>query len=714
MLKRVIETEMGEQGIDRAVLLDGICTEEDFCIWMEEDEPVVWLMQVHAMVQRLGRSVDKYDVMLTEEEYALVLGRSEIWRLIRRGELERAEAAIAEYGESFKKSSLDMVKIPEGERALQQQFLALSQAEIARRRAAPYSEQLEIILGGLRQTIPDAAWEKRQGELWPDRTWFKTRRLHLLELFLLARFARVWECMGQEEGNKCALYERGADGALVSDEVFSWYRELAAYISGKARDRADVGKLYPLMCYRMAENRLRRIFGGNAWWGGDVEVGLLPEEVAITFMAEGEDEQEEFRDAQECMRILESLTDALHCLALAQKQYPLFRKMENMRLALLRRIPLFGEHTVEENTWRVLGRAWEGMCRAVRRRNAGNAKIIGVRGALSEEGMCDFDSLDTDYMERSMHNFRELLSGRMELHGWDIYGLGDGIYADPKKSLRPILSGKANPKPKKLRALQDRLGMSWKKFDPGFLTEDDAEYKKYARMMRAYYSGEIEEGRKLLEELEEKIDWEYMTNEQFAAYWDALFDWKCGKITEKGKNKEMWKLLEHSGVKREKFAEVGCSLTRMEWRALTEITWNPEGEDLAFLLKVLEKQKEYLEKTGKAGFFREYYIKIFYCLCYIEREMGNLDEAEQYTEEGLGLMYEMNLYTQWGAFLFEKFRIIEDRKQGEMEDGDFEYIRQAYAVEKMFLESKMGCIAFEKYLNEHYEQNVLADMKGEC
>lgn len=46
------------------------------------------------------------------------------------------------------------------------------------------------------------------------------------------------------------------------------------------------------------------------------------------------------------------------------------------------------------------------------------------------------------------------------------------------------------------------------------------------------------------------MDWKYETNEQFATYWDALFDWQEGKITESEKNAEMWKVIEYSGIKK--------------------------------------------------------------------------------------------------------------------------------------------------------------------
>lgn len=173
----------------------------------------------------------------------------------------------------------------------------------------------------------------------------------------------------------------------------------------------------------------------------------------------------------------------------------------------------------------------------------------------------------------------------------------------------------------------------------------------------------------------------------------------------------MWKVVEHSGIKKERFAVAGGSLLRQEWRALMEVAWNYEGEDLDFLVKALKKQKGYLEDKGNIGFFREYYIQILYCLCHIERERGNLDEAEQYADQGLRMIYCLDLYTQWGALLFEKFWIVKNKNQKkEMRYEDFKYIRQAYAVEKMFLKNEHNCKIIEGYLSEYSKQDVLADI----
>lgn len=760
MLKKVIEREMREQNIDRTILFDGICTEEEFFLWEQDEEPSLWLMQICAISQRLGKSVDKYDVVVDDEEFLLALRRNKIALLVRRGKLKEAEEAIEEYKRFLRKveeivreegeancgrrrenisgSSNAGTGLLRGEWALHRQFLALERAEIARRRGVSYPEQLEIILFGLEQTIPKTVWEKRGRRILPSHRWFVTRRLHLMEQFLLSRFIRVYECM--EQGR-----ERG-------EEAFLWYRELASYLLTTAKDRADVMKIHPLLCYRMAENRLHRIFGRNVWWEEDTGREI------ITFVEKGVEEVEEFRYAEEYMQTLKFLTEGLTELSLTQKQFPLFRKMEKMRLSLLQRIPLFGDHTAEESTWRVLERAWEGLCRVVwekennenrvaeaaatKEMNSGtmsdgtgigmdrgvdgNKEITECEGMtytehILQENIINIEHIgyktfintgdfDVDYTERSVHNFRELLGRRMQLHNWNVYELGDEIYADPKKSLLPILKGKAKPKPKKRRALQERLGISLKKFDPGFLTLDNTEYKKYAHMMREYNEGRFNEGQKLLEELEEKMDWNYTTNEQFGLYWDALFSWKEGKITEEEKNQEMWKILEYSGIKREKFIEIGADLTRTEWKALVEIAWNREGEELLFLQQVFKCQKEYLEKESRVSLYPEYYIKILYCLSSMAREAGDLDEAEYYADKGLCAVYEMNLYIQWSALLFAKFRIVEDRKKRKMEEEDFEYIRQAYAVQKLFEKNSFDYEFTEKYLQKYYKRDILADI----
>jgi hypothetical protein len=81
--------------------------------------------------------------------------------------------------------------MPKGEQALHLQFLALAWEEIARRQKRPYTEQLEIILNGLLQTISKTVWGVYQGKILLQRRWLKTLRLHLIEQFMLARFVII-------------------------------------------------------------------------------------------------------------------------------------------------------------------------------------------------------------------------------------------------------------------------------------------------------------------------------------------------------------------------------------------------------------------------------------------------------------------------------------------------------------------------------------------
>ncbi len=229
------------------------------------------------------------------------------------------------------------------------------------------------------------------------------------------------------------------------------------------KERADFGKLYPLLCYRMAENRLHRIFGKNTWW----KDAFCPERTFTLFAAKDADSAQGFRDARECVQILETLTNALELLRQTQKQYPLFRNMEHMRLMILKNMRIFGNYTTEENVCRVLGEAWEDVRKMVLYKKEEGAAVNGSRSGEKMDGIATriwdddaavYENFDPDYMEQNLHTFNEFLQKRMELHGWDIYALGDGIYAEPKKSLIPIFQGKAKPSRKSLKCCRNALG----------------------------------------------------------------------------------------------------------------------------------------------------------------------------------------------------------------------------------------------------------------
>ncbi len=98
MLKQVIKDEQAEQKLEWTVLLDGICETEGYRLWMEEGESTIWMMQVHAIVQRLGRSVDKLDTILWgEAEYVLAWWRGQIWKKIRQGETGKRFCGIRNF-----------------------------------------------------------------------------------------------------------------------------------------------------------------------------------------------------------------------------------------------------------------------------------------------------------------------------------------------------------------------------------------------------------------------------------------------------------------------------------------------------------------------------------------------------------------------------------------------------------------------------------------
>lgn len=171
-------------------------------------------LEVDALLQRLGKAADKYFIVLDSGEYRLAIMRTWIQVYLRRGKLLQAEYAIKKY------------EIEHGANApLHRQFLYLMKAELLRRQKAPFSKQKEIILSGLFETI--------------DRHEFSSKivehnRLHLMELFLIERYAAVLE----EEGDK--------------QSAVLWYKGLIKRFEHERRDIADRQKLYPFAAYRLA------------------------------------------------------------------------------------------------------------------------------------------------------------------------------------------------------------------------------------------------------------------------------------------------------------------------------------------------------------------------------------------------------------------------------------------------------------------------------
>lgn len=203
--------------IDPEILTKGLCNPDmlkKYGISIEKPEKLLG----DALWQRIGKSVEKFDIYLEHDEFEAAMARIHIQLLIRRGKLKEAEDAIHNYR-----------KTKAGSNPLHIQFLCLQYAEIYRRRNVPYDKQMKNLRKGIRQTIQVQA-------LSPDIA--EKHLFSLLELLLLERYVFLLE---EKEPSKAT----------------SWYPVLEKYLTqtapdGTPRDLADNSRLLPPLYYHYA------------------------------------------------------------------------------------------------------------------------------------------------------------------------------------------------------------------------------------------------------------------------------------------------------------------------------------------------------------------------------------------------------------------------------------------------------------------------------
>ncbi len=201
------------QGLSRKQLAEGICSETALRNY-ETGKCEPEKLCADALLQRLGKTADKYYIRLGDEEDELAKQRTWMQVSFVRGKIGVAEYAIVKYQNM--KGTKDK---------LHRQFLALMRAELLRRKNAPLGEQKKMVLSGLFETL-------KKREL--SRELLKIRVFHLLELFLLQRYAILLEQTGEKE------------------EAVRWYEALLRRFEREKRERADRQKLYPLTAYHLA------------------------------------------------------------------------------------------------------------------------------------------------------------------------------------------------------------------------------------------------------------------------------------------------------------------------------------------------------------------------------------------------------------------------------------------------------------------------------
>lgn len=216
-----------EQGISREVLCRGLCSEEQLRR-LELEEQSTEKLVVDALMQRLGKSVNKYDLLLEDKEYDLLLHRVKIQKRLRQAGQEKELLVQA-------KQEIQLYEKKQGTKTkLQRQFISLQKAELLRRCRAPWGEQWDIVCEGLEQTLEEGLWRKTENSLCKlDIHCLKEHYLSMLEMLLLERYAVLLE-------------------NVARIEAVNWYRYLMDYISEERQDGAECRTHYPFLAYHMA------------------------------------------------------------------------------------------------------------------------------------------------------------------------------------------------------------------------------------------------------------------------------------------------------------------------------------------------------------------------------------------------------------------------------------------------------------------------------
>ncbi len=208
-LKEIRETA----GIGQRRLGEGLC-DRGVIRTYEEGRGEPEKLFADALVQRAGKTMNSYDILLDGKEYELVRQRTWIQFCLSRGKLHAAERAIQDYR-----------VMPGTDDKLQRQFLAFVNEKLIRRQGASLRSRMEVVCSGMSETFD-------MKTLSPGV--LEKRVFHLLELFLLQQYAVLLEEAGRET------------------EAVCWYEAFARRFGREGQESVDQHKLYPLIAYRMA------------------------------------------------------------------------------------------------------------------------------------------------------------------------------------------------------------------------------------------------------------------------------------------------------------------------------------------------------------------------------------------------------------------------------------------------------------------------------
>lgn len=354
-----IKYQRRKQGISRKILCRGLCT-EDRLRRLEEDEQHGEKLFMDALVQRLGKSITKYDLILADNEYNLLLHRVRIQKKLRQAGKKTDILHIA--GQEIQSYEKKL----ETATNLQRQFICLQKAEILRRLGADWQTQWDTICKGLQQTIDAPFWDNSSGFS------FALLRLpslndccfSMLEMLLLERYAILLE-------------EKNTTEAML------WYRYLAGYISQKRQDSAEICVHYPFLAYHMAESHHKT---------GHPDIALKLTEKALAMLADSKMQSPLF---VRCFELKQKILKEQNKYA----EIPPRFKMEERCLDVFYEIMAEQREIWQENDYPIYTEVYvHSLSGTIRERR----QLLGLTQKQLAEGICDAGTLSR--IERGAHS----------------------------------------------------------------------------------------------------------------------------------------------------------------------------------------------------------------------------------------------------------------------------------------------------------------------
>ena len=141
---------------------------------------------IDSILQRLGLCTDKFEVILTKEEYGLYLKRFEIQTAINNNDLKKAQAQIKTYP-----------LIQDNYYKLHKQYLLFQQSIIEFKKKSDPEKVKEKILETLSMTIKIIDTKNEEVDL----SILKDRRFSLIEFFMLELYALLFEKSGKKSNS---------------------------------------------------------------------------------------------------------------------------------------------------------------------------------------------------------------------------------------------------------------------------------------------------------------------------------------------------------------------------------------------------------------------------------------------------------------------------------------------------------------------------------